>query len=83
MLELRSAAEAHGERRKARERQAAPLWLPSGWRPAWISKQRLPRQGLELSRAILRVERLLERRRGSAAGRGPHWSYRSQPSHRA
>jgi len=72
MFELRREAAAHGERRAARERQAAravAFRLATGLDLDAV----LALSGAEILRAILRVERLLERERQRGWAR--HWSY--------
>ena len=72
MLELRIAAEAHGERQRARERQAARM-VAFRLATGLDLETAIASSGAELSRAILRVERLLERERQRGWAR--HWSY--------
>lgn len=72
MFELRREAAAHGERRAARERQAARM-VAFRLATGLDLEAALSSSGVELSRAILRVERLLERER--LRGWARHWSY--------
>ncbi|MGY6708739.1 MAG: cytoplasmic protein [Rhizobiaceae bacterium] len=72
MFELRREAEAHGLRREARERHAARL-VAFRLATGLDLEAALAASGTELRRAIVRVERLLERERQRGWAR--HWSY--------
>jgi len=72
MLELRREAEAHAMCRAARERHAARL-VAFRLATGLDLEAALSSSGSEIRRAILRVERLLERERQRGWAR--HWRY--------